>query len=78
MKLLSPILCFCLAVAFLTTPALLSSRTSLTSPADEVVAITDGTLIDGSGRPPVDDAVVIIKGDSITAVGRRGRIEIPE
>src|SRR5437899_12632383 len=43
----------------------------------DVDAITGGTLIDGSGRAPVNDAVVIIKGDSIAAVGRRGQIKIP-
>lgn len=77
MKLLRPILCFCL-LAFLTTPASLSSSTTLTSPAGEVIAITGGTLIDGSGRAPVSDTVVIIKGGSIVAVGRRGQIRIPE
>lgn len=78
MKLSTPIVCFCLALAFLTTPALLSSPTSLASPAPEVIAITGGTLLDGSGREPVSDAVVLIKGDSIVAAGRRGQIKIPE
>ena len=51
---------------------------TLAAPVAEVVAITGGTLIDGSGRAPVSDTVVIIKGDSIVAVGRRGQIRIPE
>jgi N-acyl-D-amino-acid deacylase len=76
MKLLRAISCFCLAL--LTTPALLSSRAPLASPADEVVAITGGTLIDGSGRMPLKDSVVVVAGDSIKAVGRRGQIKIPE
>jgi N-acyl-D-amino-acid deacylase len=78
MKRLGPILCLSLALAFLTTPALLSSPTSPRSAAAEVIAITGGTLIDGSGRAPVNDAVVVITGDSITAVGRRGQVRIPE
>lgn len=78
MKLLSPILCFFLALELLTTPASLSSSMTLAAPVAEVVAITGGTLIDGSGRAPVNDTVVIIKGDSIVAVGRRGQIRIPE
>jgi len=45
MKLLRSILCFCLALAFLTTPAFLSSPMSLALPAAEVIAITGGTLI---------------------------------
>jgi N-acyl-D-amino-acid deacylase len=78
MKRLSPILCLSLALSFLTTPAFLNSPKTLASVAPEVIAITGGTLIDGSGRVPVNDAVVIIKGDSITAVGRRGQVRIPE
>lgn len=81
MKLLRAILCFCQALAFLTAPALLSSPmtpTTMASPSAEVIAITRGTLIDGSGRAPVRDAVVIIKGDSIVAVGRHGQLKVPE
>ena len=36
-----------------------------------------GTLIDGTGRPPIEDSVVIITGDWISSVGRRGEVEIP-
>jgi N-acyl-D-aspartate/D-glutamate deacylase len=78
MKLLRSILCTCLALAFVITPALLSSAQSVAPPTFEVIAITGGTLIDGSGRAPIPDAVVIIKRDSIVAAGRRGQIKIPE
>ena len=40
------------------------------SPTTRTIAITGATLIDGSGRPPIKDSVVIIEGDSIKAVGR--------
>lgn len=40
-------------------------------------AIVGATLIDGSGGPPVRDAVVVIKGDEIVAAGKRGRVKIP-
>lgn len=39
--------------------------------------IVGGTLIDGTGRPPVKDSVVVLKGDRILAVGKRGEVEIP-
>jgi N-acyl-D-amino-acid deacylase len=78
MKLLSAILCHCLALVLLTTPAWLASPTTAASPAAEVIAITGGTLIDGSGRAPLRDAIVIIKGDLIAAVGRRGQVKIPD
>ena len=77
MKQFSGILCLSVAVALLTAAAAPGSRPTLASPAAEVIAITGGTLIDGTGRAPLSDAVVIINGDSIVAVGRRGRIRIP-
>ena len=36
-----------------------------------VVAITGGTLVDGSGAPPVANATIVIRGDRIIAVGAR-------
>ena len=42
-----------------------------------VIAILGATLIDGSGRAPIPNSVVIIEGDQIVAVGRRGRVKIP-
>jgi imidazolonepropionase-like amidohydrolase len=34
------------------------------------VAIKAGKLIDGSGKPPITDAVIVVQGEKITAVGR--------
>jgi imidazolonepropionase-like amidohydrolase len=42
-----------------------------------VTAITGATLIDGTGRDPVADAVVIITGDRISAVGPRASTPVP-
>jgi imidazolonepropionase-like amidohydrolase len=42
-----------------------------------LVAITGATLIDGRGGPPVPDAVVLVRGERIIAVGRRAAIRIP-
>ena len=44
---------------------------------NEVVAIVGATLVDGSGRAPVSDAVVILRGDRIEAVGPRRRVRVP-
>jgi N-acyl-D-amino-acid deacylase len=41
------------------------------------IVILGATLIDGSGRAPLRDSAVVLKGDSIVAVGRRGRVRIP-
>lgn len=42
-----------------------------------VIAILGATLIDGSGRAPIKNSVVLIEGDQIVAVGRRGQVRIP-
>jgi imidazolonepropionase-like amidohydrolase len=36
-----------------------------------------GTVIDGTGRPPLIDGVVLLEGESIIAVGSRDDMEIP-
>jgi imidazolonepropionase-like amidohydrolase len=45
-----------------------------TAPA---TAIVGGTVIDGNGGPPVADAVVVIRGSRIAAVGPRSAVTIP-
>ena len=40
-------------------------------------AIVGGTLVDGNGGAPVADAVVLIEGSRITAVGPRSAVTIP-
>jgi imidazolonepropionase-like amidohydrolase len=42
------------------------------------LVVVNGTLIDGTGADPIKDAVVIIQGERIVAVGPRSAIEIPE
>ena len=42
------------------------------------IAILGSTLIDGSGRPAVTDAAIVIQGGRFQEVGRRGRVRIPE
>jgi predicted amidohydrolase YtcJ len=42
------------------------------------LAIVGGTLIDGTGRPPLKDCVVLVKGDRIDAVGGRDEVSVPE
>ncbi|HEY7166540.1 MAG TPA: hypothetical protein VIB79_18350 [Candidatus Binatia bacterium] len=41
------------------------------------LVIQGGTLIDATGRPPIENAVIVIEGDRIKAVGRRGAIAVP-
>ena len=41
------------------------------------LVIEGGSLIDGNGGPPVQDSVVVIQGNRITAVGRKGQANYP-
>jgi len=41
------------------------------------LAITNGIVIDGRGSDPLTEAVVLIEGERITAVGRRDQVSIP-
>lgn len=48
--------------------------------ADEAppsLVITNARLIDGTGKPPVSSAVIIITGDKFVAVGHKGKVKIP-
>jgi hypothetical protein len=45
--------------------------------AGHVTAIVGVRLIDGRGGPPVEDAVVVVRGDKIVAAGPRATIPVP-
>lgn len=45
---------------------------------DSTLAIVGATLIDGNGGPAVPDAVVLIRGGVIAAVGTRGTVAVPK
>ncbi|NUP56484.1 MAG: amidohydrolase family protein, partial [Gemmatimonadaceae bacterium] len=45
-----------------------------TLPAQETVAIHAARLIDGTGAPAVNDAVVVVAGDRSVAAGRAGSV----
>ncbi len=41
------------------------------------IAILGGTLIDGTGRPPITDVAIVIHEGRIQAVGKRGELSLP-
>ena len=45
--------------------------------AAQTTAIVGATLIDGNGGAPVRDAVIVVSGQRITAIGTRGSVAIP-
>ena len=46
--------------------------------AGAVTVITGARVIDGTGGAPLEDAVVVVSGDRITAVGPRAKVQIPQ
>jgi Amidohydrolase family len=66
-------------ILFLLTISLstLLTAESPVSAQTRATAIVGGTLIDGTGRPPIADAVVVFFGGRIRDVGRKGDIAIP-
>lgn len=51
---------------------------STRGPAQEIKALVGGTLIDGFGGTPLQNSVIIVEDDKITAVGTQAEIEIPK
>jgi imidazolonepropionase-like amidohydrolase len=46
-------------------------------PRHRKLALIGGTLVDGTGHPPISDSIVVLDGDRIIAVGRRLEIKVP-
>ena len=46
--------------------------------SEEIVAVKDGLLFDGTGAQPVEDEVVLIKGSKIAGVGSSKDVNVPE
>ena len=45
--------------------------------AEKLLVVQGGKLIDGTGRPPIEDSVIVIEAGRFLAVGRRGEVPIP-
>jgi hypothetical protein len=45
--------------------------------APQTLVIQGGTLIDGTGAPPIENAVIVIEGDRFKSIGRSGEVVIP-
>lgn len=58
---------------------LLIAQNKTTPPKEKpLLAVVGGTLVDGTGKEPVANAVIIIEGDKIKEIGLVGKIKIPK
>src|SRR5438876_6592111 len=62
---------YLLAACLLVTPLVSIAQTP------GVLVIDGGTLIDGNGGAPVPNAAIIIQGNTVTTVGRKGQTAYP-
>ena len=60
-----------LALILFCSPAILEAQT-------RPIVIMGGTLIDGTGRDPIENVVIVIKGARIESVGKKGELSIPK
>jgi imidazolonepropionase-like amidohydrolase len=45
--------------------------------AEKVLVVQGGRLIDGTGRPPIENSVIVIQAGKFQAVGKSGEVSIP-
>lgn len=50
---------------------------SVAAQQSEVTALVGGRIIDGTGADPIENGILIIEGDRITAVGSRDHTDLP-
>jgi imidazolonepropionase-like amidohydrolase len=66
------------ALAAASALALWAAAPTAMAQAPGAVVIQGGTLIDGNGGAPVPNAVVVVQGNRIAAVGRAGQVQVPQ
>jgi hypothetical protein len=66
-------LLFCFLIVF----TAVSLPTAGRAQKSGILVLQGGTLIDATGREPIEDAVIVIEGERIKAVGKRGDVTVP-
>lgn len=66
--------------ALVVAAVLLLTSVGISEPAiqSQVTVILGGVLIDGNGGAPIDNSVVVIRGNRITAIGKSGKLSYPK
>jgi hypothetical protein len=65
-------------LAFVLVCRLSAAGLAAPEPAGATVALTGFRLIDGTGRGPVENAVLVIRGDKVSAVGPSDSVKCPQ
>jgi hypothetical protein len=78
MKAFGPSRGFSLAIMVLAVSLFAVRSDAQTSGASKTLVLQGATLIDGTGKAPLENAVIVIEGDRIKAVGKPGEITFPK
>ncbi len=62
----------------LSSSQLYAQNVALSNPEGSRLALVGGSLIDGSGAPPIEDAILLIDDGRITGVGQLGTLSVPD
>lgn len=76
--LLLPILLVVLGAVLCASVSAAVELSTRSSPSPEPLAVVGGTLVDGTGAEPVEDAVVLVEGGRIACAGTRQECPVPE
>ena len=60
-----------------TLAVILASFWMCAQPAEQPIALVGATVIDGTGGPPLENAVILIDGDRLTCVGTAAECPVP-
>src|SRR6266513_3089562 len=72
-------LIFCLVFLFLISrDDLVQAANQAADNSPQEIAIVGGTLIDGNGAAPLQNSVILIKGNRIVRVGSKGKVKYPK
>src|SRR5262249_38702527 len=69
---------FVLAATVLALSLIATPTAAQKNSAAGTLVIQGGTLIDGTGKAPLENAVIVIEGARIKAVGKQGEVSIPK
>jgi len=64
-------------LAFIAASSLTAGIAAQAQTPAPVTVIQGGLLIDGTGRPPIENSVIVIEGDRFKTIGRGGEVAIP-
>src|SRR4051794_10446165 len=65
-----------LVLAAIAAAAAASVAPRLSAAGPDAFAIVGATLLDGTGGPPLPDAIVVVEGERIKAVGARAQVPL--